>query len=175
MPSIHLFLLSGGCQSAGAGPSTFSLSLIDMSLFKDRVVAMGKPHCNYSIWTFGSCTRFNVNFAYAEFHSCASFHWPYETPVPELVEGALPKPYIYTVAYASGSERCVFWFRVFLLFRVSAYVFSVFFRVIPWLILPLLSFHHSLANLLLLLRLTFVANLLLCLCLPCDFTNYLQK
>ena len=40
-----------------------------MSLFKDRVVAMGKPHCNYSICNFRSCTRFKVNFAYAEFHS----------------------------------------------------------------------------------------------------------
>ena len=40
-----------------------------MSLFKDRVVAMGKPHCNYSIRNFRFCTRFNVNFAYAEFHS----------------------------------------------------------------------------------------------------------
>jgi hypothetical protein len=27
----------------------FFFSLIDMGLFKDRVVAMGKPHCNYSI------------------------------------------------------------------------------------------------------------------------------
>ena len=27
----------------------FFLSLIDMSLFKDRGVAMGKPHCNSSI------------------------------------------------------------------------------------------------------------------------------
>jgi hypothetical protein len=27
----------------------FYRPLIDMSLFKDRVVAMGKPHCNYSI------------------------------------------------------------------------------------------------------------------------------
>jgi len=29
------------------------------------------------------------------------------TPVPEPVEGALSKLYIYTVAYASGSERWV--------------------------------------------------------------------
>jgi hypothetical protein len=29
------------------------------------------------------------------------------TPVPELVEGALPKPYIYSVAHASGSESSV--------------------------------------------------------------------
>jgi len=29
------------------------------------------------------------------------------TPVPELAEGALSKSYIYTVANASGSERCV--------------------------------------------------------------------
>jgi hypothetical protein len=26
----------------------FYFLLIDMSLFKDRVVAMGKPHCNFS-------------------------------------------------------------------------------------------------------------------------------
>ena len=30
-----------------------------------------------------------------------------ETQVPELVEGALTKPQIYTVAHASGSERSV--------------------------------------------------------------------
>ena len=30
-----------------------------------------------------------------------------EIPVPELVEGALTKPYIYTVAHASGSESSV--------------------------------------------------------------------
>ena len=47
----------------------FYFPLIDMSLFKDREVAMGKPHCNSSIWTFRACTRFKVNFAYAEFHS----------------------------------------------------------------------------------------------------------
>ena len=50
-------------------------------------------------------------------------------PVPEPVEGALPKQYIYTVAHASGSEKqCSS-------FRVSASVFSVKFRVLPWLIL----------------------------------------
>jgi hypothetical protein len=27
----------------------FYFPLIDVGLFKDRVVAMGKPHCNYSI------------------------------------------------------------------------------------------------------------------------------
>jgi hypothetical protein len=30
---------------------------------------MGKPHCNSSIRNFRFCTRFKVNFAYAEFHS----------------------------------------------------------------------------------------------------------
>jgi len=30
--------------------------LIDVGLIKDRVVAMGKPHCNSSIWTFGFWT-----------------------------------------------------------------------------------------------------------------------
>ncbi len=34
--------------------SSFYLPFIWGSLFKDRVVAMGKPHCNYSIWTFCS-------------------------------------------------------------------------------------------------------------------------
>ena len=29
------------------------------------------------------------------------------TQAPELAEGALPKPYIYTVAHASGSESSV--------------------------------------------------------------------
>jgi len=47
-------LLSGGCQSAGARPvpfsySSFYLPFIWVSLFKDRGVAMGKPHCNSSI------------------------------------------------------------------------------------------------------------------------------
>ena len=40
------------------------------------------------------------------------------TPVPEPVEGALSKLYIYTVAYASGSERWVP-FRVFPCFSVA--------------------------------------------------------
>jgi len=54
-------LLSGGCKSAGAHPTPFSYSffyfpLIDMGLFKDRGVAMGKPHCNSSICNFRFCT-----------------------------------------------------------------------------------------------------------------------
>jgi hypothetical protein len=36
--------------------SSFYLPFIWVSLFKDRGVAMGKPHCNSSIWTFRSCT-----------------------------------------------------------------------------------------------------------------------
>ena len=44
-----------------------------------------------------------------------------------------------------GSDLCV------LLFRVSASVFSVFFRVIPWLILMPLLILHSVAILLLVL------------------------
>ena len=64
------------------------------------------------------------------------------TPVPELAEGPLSKQYIYTVAHASGSEKqCSS-------FRVSASVFSVKFRVNPWLIfsllLPLLSVYSVL-------------------------------
>ena len=53
------------------------------------------------------------------------------TPVPELAEGALTKPYIYTVAYASGSERGVLFpwlISTYSSFRVSASVFSVFVR-----------------------------------------------
>jgi hypothetical protein len=49
-------------------------------------------------------------------------------PVPELAEGALPKPYIYTVAYASGSERCVLIPSLILLLVLI----SVKFRVNPW-------------------------------------------
>jgi hypothetical protein len=46
--------LSSGCQSAGAGPAPFSyfsfyFPIIDLDLFKDRGVAMGKPRCNSSI------------------------------------------------------------------------------------------------------------------------------
>ena len=37
------------------------------------------------------------------------------SPVPEPVEGALTKPHIYTVAYASGSERSVLFPWLFLL------------------------------------------------------------
>jgi len=46
----------------------FYFLLIDMGLFKDRGVAMGKPHCNSSICNFRFCTFFKVNFAYTEFH-----------------------------------------------------------------------------------------------------------
>ena len=46
-------------------------------------------------------------------------------PVPEPAEGALSKSYIYTVANASGSERCVC-------------VDSVKFRVRPWQMLLLI-------------------------------------
>ena len=62
-------------------------------------------------------------------------------------------------------------------FRVSASVFSVFFRVIPWLmlLLVLLSFLPSVASLLLLFDLNSLAILLLCLCLLSDFTKYFQK
>ena len=47
------------CPSADARPvpfyySSFYFPFIDMSLFKDRVVAMGKPHCNSSICNFCS-------------------------------------------------------------------------------------------------------------------------
>jgi len=72
-------------------------------------------------------------------------------PVPEPVEGALPKQYIYTVAHASGSEKqCSS-------FRVSASVFSVKFRVIPWQMLILVL--SSVASLLLLLC---VASVFVC-------------
>jgi hypothetical protein len=102
-----------------------------------------------------------VNFAYAEFHSWhlspgGVFHPSAtnicqfgkltdrtENPVPELVEGALSKQYIYTVAHASGSESSVlFPCLMLLLISVSLLlsfpcifrVFSVKFRVRPWLI-----------------------------------------
>jgi len=76
------------------------------------------------------------------------------TPVPEPVEGALPKQYFYTVAHASGSERYVFFpslifcfclfreipcssvanayssFRVFPCFSVANAYSS--FRILPW-------------------------------------------
>jgi hypothetical protein len=71
-----------------------------------------------------------------------------DSQVPELVEGALTKPQIYTVAHASGSERSVLfpWLFLLLLFRGSASVFSVFFRVNPWQILLLLLCLPSVAN-----------------------------
>jgi len=58
------------------------------------------------------------------------------TPVPELVEGALTKPYIYYVTYASGSESSVLfpWLMLLLLLILP----SVFVRVCPWLMLLLL-------------------------------------
>jgi hypothetical protein len=49
---------------------------------------------------------------------------------PELAEGALTKPYIYTVAHASGSESSVLFPWLMLLLVLP----SVFFRVRPWLI-----------------------------------------
>ncbi len=75
------------------------------------------------------------------------------TPVPEPVEGPLSKPHIYTVAYASGSERCVFlpWLLLLLILPSVSMLLSfpchsvanlllplmlpsVFFRVNPWLV-----------------------------------------
>ena len=56
------------------------------------------------------------------------------TPVPEPVEGALPKQYIYTVAHASGFESSVLFPWLILLLVLL----SVFFRVRPWLIFLLL-------------------------------------
>ena len=77
-----------------------------------------------------------------------------DSPVPELVEGALTKPQIYTVAHASGSERSVLfpWLFLLLLFRVSASVFSVLIRgkffcfcfvFLPWQMLILNSVAHA--------------------------------
>ena len=44
----------------------FYFRLIDMSFFKDRGVAMGKPHCNSSICNFRSCTyRMSATVAHA--------------------------------------------------------------------------------------------------------------
>ena len=67
-----------------------------------------------------------------------------DSQVPELVEGALTKPQIYTVAHASGSERSVLfpWLFLLLLFRVLLLLIlpSVKFRVNPWQMLLLLSF-----------------------------------
>jgi hypothetical protein len=64
----------------------FYFRLIDMSLFKYRGVAMGKPHCNSSIWTFRFCTYgwvqpklillflfFSVKFREIPCHSVAMF------------------------------------------------------------------------------------------------------
>ena len=58
------------------------------------------------------------------------------TQASELTEGALPKPYIYTVAHASGSESSVLfpWLILLLLLGFP----SVFFRVRPWLMLLLI-------------------------------------
>jgi hypothetical protein len=50
-------------------------------------------------------------------------------PVPELAEGALSEPHIYSVAHASGSEKCVCFDSVFFFFSVSSLLSS--FREIP--------------------------------------------
>ena len=59
-----------------------------------------------------------------------------------LPKGPFAKPYIYTVAHASGSECSVFFVAnasALSSFRVSASDFSVFFRVNPWqMLMPLL-------------------------------------
>ena len=60
---------------------------IDVGVFKDRVVAMGKPHCNHSNCTFG---LWIMRFCY---------------PVPELVEGS--NLHLLTVAHASGSDLII--------------------------------------------------------------------
>ena len=77
-------------------------------------------------------------------------------PVPEPVEGALPKQYIYTVAHASGSDSSVLFPWLILLILIS-----VFFRVIPWqmLLLGFPLFLPSVASLLLLLC---VASVFVC-------------
>ena len=57
--------------------SSFYLPFIWVSLFEDRVVAMGNPHCNYSIWTFRFCTyRMNTTVAHASgSESSVLFPW----------------------------------------------------------------------------------------------------
>ena len=58
-------------------------------------------------------------------------------PVPELVEGS--NLHLLTVVHASGSDLIIL-----LLISVSLFLsFSVFFRVIPWLILLLYSYPCS--------------------------------
>ena len=48
------------------------------------------------------------------------------TPGPEFAEGALSKPYIYTVAHASGSERCAFipWLMLLLILHSVSLLLS---------------------------------------------------
>ena len=57
------------CHSV-ANASVFYFLFIDVGVFEDRAVAMGKPHCNRSICTF---RLWNMRFC---------------RPVPELVEGS---------------------------------------------------------------------------------------
>ena len=60
-----------------ANASVFYFLFIDVGVFEDRAVAMGKPHCNRSICTF---RLWNIRFCY---------------PVPELVEGSnLPRAFV---------------------------------------------------------------------------------
>ena len=64
------------CHSV-ANASVFYFLFIDVGVFEDRAVAMGKPHCNRSICTF---RLWNIRFCY---------------PVPELVEGSnLPRAFV---------------------------------------------------------------------------------
>ena len=130
--------------------SFFYLHFIWVSLFKDRVVAMGKPHCNSSIWTFWSIGKLTdrteipvpeLNSQFGKLTDRTEIPVPElnsqfdkltdrskGAPVPEPVEGALPKPYIYTVAYASGSECSVLFpcFSVLIRGKSSASVWSSF-------------------------------------------------
>ncbi len=118
----------------------FYFPLIDMGLFKDRVVAMGKPHCNYSICNFRSCSTLGIyppvpelaegGPAYAEFQSwhLISMDSPLSRGMTEpgrFVPRAL-------VTFTSRHRHLrVCGGPVFLL---PAHFDSVFFRVIPWLI-----------------------------------------
>ena len=52
-PNLHHYLRHPRWKAGVHSYSSFYFPLIDMSLFKDRVVAMGKPHCNYSICNLG--------------------------------------------------------------------------------------------------------------------------
>ena len=108
---------------ANASSFFFSLLFIDVGVFEDRAVAMGKPHCNRSICTF---RLWNIRFCY---------------PVPELVEGSNLHRAFVTRPLSLSKGRTSTALSLSLRMQGSILGFpSVKFRVRPWYVSSLFFF-----------------------------------